>query len=410
MQSNLAITIERTSKNTIPELSPMKKDVIKPRNKTEATIAAIWKRLLSLPEVGMTEDFFYLGGDSLLAVQLSCEIESSFNVIVPASLILENSTIEKLALFIVEERTATNSSIVPLRIRADKRPLYCVHNIGGEALSFKPLSDAISDDFSVYGIAFHKTFTEIKLTGRFDFNVQQLAEHYVKEIIAFQPRGPYYLLGHSFGGFIVHEMACLLIAQNREVALCGILDTRNRSYEKKIPWWHCLKVCLQDIWRTPAADSAGWIFLQGRYGQWVPLPEIPGYLKQEFCRIVKCILHGGKIRERQIMLRQQWKEAGSVSQRSTGPSPMEQYLTLMREEHVPTFYPGRIVVFRATECLSVDRGYYYRQQDKLGWADAALQVDMVDTPGDHGSLLREPFVKDLAERLNGILQSNDLPN
>src|SRR5262249_30812166 len=113
------------------------------------------------------------------------------------------------------------SSLVPIRPSGSKPPLFCVHAAGANVLIYRPLARHLSPDQPVYALQ-AQGLDGIKLPYT---NVEEMATHYIKEILTVQPNGPYFLLGASFGGLVVYEMAQQLIAMGEKVALLVLFDT-----------------------------------------------------------------------------------------------------------------------------------------------------------------------------------------
>src|SRR6202041_2803284 len=100
-------------------------------------------------------------------------------------------------------------------------PLYCVHGVGGNVLEYKDLARRIHPDQPLYGLQ------AIGLSGTApaqNFTVEKMAAYYLGEIREFQPQGPYYLGGSSFGGLVAYEMARQLAAAMQTVALVAMFD------------------------------------------------------------------------------------------------------------------------------------------------------------------------------------------
>ena len=186
----------------------------------ERDLADLFASVLGLERVGLDDDFFDLGGDSLGVVELLAAIAERFSVDLPASTVLEAPTVAQLALRLSHRRGADASPVVALRADALGDPFFCVTGGGAPAISLRALSEAMGE----------RNLSAIQQRGLEeravpDHSIPAVARRNLAAMRADQPAGPYRLGGYSFGGFVAFEMACRLQAVGEEVALLVILDT-----------------------------------------------------------------------------------------------------------------------------------------------------------------------------------------
>jgi acyl-coenzyme A synthetase/AMP-(fatty) acid ligase/thioesterase domain-containing protein/acyl carrier protein len=186
----------------------------------EATLARCFARVLGVERVGLDDDFFELGGDSLDVVELLAEIADRFAVDVPASAVMEAPTVAQLFTRLSHRRRRKASPVVPLRADASGPTLFCVTGGGSPAISLRQLSEALAG----------RNVAAIQARGleeraRADRTVEAAARRNVTAIRVLQPRGPYTLAGFSYGGLVAFAMACRLRAAGEDVASLVILDT-----------------------------------------------------------------------------------------------------------------------------------------------------------------------------------------
>ena len=361
---------------------------VPPRNRLEEKLAAIWARVLQRDRVSVADDFFALGGYSLLATQLVVEIEAALGIQLPVSFVFRGNTVEKMAKLLKGKAAAGLSPVVPLRDSGAKPPLFCVHAIDGEVTPYKTLADHMNGDRPVYGIGFGTLFYKLRSKAGLDTSVSDLANCYVEEVLRLQPEGPYFLLGYSFGGYVAHEMARQLQSRGHEVAFLAILDTRNHAYEG-VSWARRLSVIGRDIWRGFKDGPPGtWSLLHDRENRPVPLREWPAYFWRELLS-----LRG----------RRKYPDKARAAGHSSYTDMMVKELTELRGRHKPGFYPGKITLFRAARCIETEKRYYFKDEDALGWTGAAADIEIIDVPGDHGTMVQEPYVRVLAKRLDACL-------
>ena len=206
-----------------PELAT-RAGYLAPRTDDEKLLAAIWSDLFGIERVGLRDNFFALGGDSLIAAQLIAELSARSGAELPLGAMFEDATLESLAEQLGRARDGharqSHSLAELLPIRAgDGAPLFCVHPVSGLAWGYTSLIRYVDADRPIYGLQ------SFGADARPDIRtLADLAAHYLDLIASVQPRGPYHLLGFSFGGLVAHEMARQLEHRSGPVAFLGLLD------------------------------------------------------------------------------------------------------------------------------------------------------------------------------------------
>ncbi|HEY0455824.1 MAG TPA: HAD-IIIC family phosphatase, partial [Verrucomicrobiae bacterium] len=207
---------------------------VAPRNETEQQLARIWQDLLHLDRIGIRDDFFALGGTSLLAVRLFSQIEKELGRSMPLVTLFQAPTIEQLATIIRRKKAPQGSSpVVPIQPRGNKPPLFLIHGAGGGLLwGYANLAANLPGDQPVYGLEPRRSGVPQQRS------VEELARRYWEAIRPIQPHGPYYLGGYCFGGFVAYEMARIAQSENEPVALLALIDSPapNGSYDQ-VRWW-----------------------------------------------------------------------------------------------------------------------------------------------------------------------------
>ena len=193
-----------------------------PHTPEEETLVEIWADLLGLDKIGIHDNFFDIGGNSLLAVRLFASIEDILGVRLPLATLFAATTIERLAEAVKQEAspTASWSCLIPIQPGGTKPPLFCIHAEGGEVLFYRDLARFLGPEQPFYGLQAYG------LDGRHepDGTVEAMASRYISEIREVQPEGPYHLGGHCFGAVVAFEMGQQLRAQGQEVGLLAMLD------------------------------------------------------------------------------------------------------------------------------------------------------------------------------------------
>jgi len=194
--------------------------LVGPRTGEEHVLASIWRELLDVSDVGVHDDFFVLGGDSLLAVEMFTRIADQLGRDLPLSALGRAPTIAGLAELLTDPTTDAWQPLVPIRVSGDRLPLFCVHGGSGNVASFPLLARALPSDRPVYALQWDG-FSGVRRSN----TIEAMAERYVDEVRTVQPRGPYLLTGQCIGGLVAQEMARQLRERGEEVPLVVMWDS-----------------------------------------------------------------------------------------------------------------------------------------------------------------------------------------
>ncbi|HEX6292700.1 MAG TPA: thioesterase domain-containing protein, partial [Herpetosiphonaceae bacterium] len=195
-----------------------------PRDEIEQELVGIWENLLDVRPISVTDDFFEIGGHSILAVRMMSQVQRVFGEHLPLATLFRGATIRQLADELRRPQQPDWSPLVPIQTNGTRRPFFCVHPGGGNVLSYQRLSQYLGEDQPFYGLqavgldGLHEPLTRF----------EAMATRYIEEIRREQPEGPYLLGGWCTGGRIAFEMARQLIAQGQEIALLALFDPASR--------------------------------------------------------------------------------------------------------------------------------------------------------------------------------------
>ena len=192
--------------------------LIPPRTEIEVELADIWVELLRLENVGIQDNYFDLGGTSLLAVDLFARIEHRFGEKLPLTSLIEAPTIEQLARLVVG--AADRDSLVLIREGKDRPPLFLVHDGDGETMLYRNLALRLKTDHAVYGLQPHRR-PDVPMAH---VRVAEMAAYHIDKMRSVQPRGPYLVGGMCAGGVIAFEIALQLQSAAEKVALVALID------------------------------------------------------------------------------------------------------------------------------------------------------------------------------------------
>jgi len=329
----------------------------------EQRLAAIWARLLGVAPIDRHDNFFDLGGDSLLAARLMLEVEDAFGARVPIACLYYSPTLAQLADAVRNERaTRKPRSLVMVQPGAGHVPLFYVPGATpGKTvlLGYSPyvtrLARALGRRRPIYSL-----FWEY---SRGEESVETIAANLVADLKAVQPAGPYYLAGWSFGGLIAFEIARQLMACGDTVATLVLFDTAGPGthWDESKPR---LAATLRRWWRrlTTQADGIS-----------VPRPvALAGHLF-------------GRIRSRLDLRPPDWSRSKAMERR---------YLP------VPLSGGCRVTIFASHATLEEqgDAGLPRHEPD-LGWGAVTAEYEVHAIPGDHESMFDEPGLSQIVRVL-----------
>jgi amino acid adenylation domain-containing protein len=338
-----------------------------PRNDLERDLVSMWEEILDMRPVGVDDNFFDLGGHSLLAVRLFATIARKISIKLPVSTILQFPTIADLADHMRRDGWSPGwQSLVPIQPDGSKKPLFCVHWAGGNVVIYHDLARCLAPDRPVYGLqAVGLDRMQLPYTC-----VEDMAAHYVKEILAFQGEGPYHLAGASMGGMIAFEMAQQLRELGADVGLVGLLDTEGEFTGKPLPVAKRVSLHADNIrGRTLIKKLA---YLQERV-----LSRVNRWIYKEFIRA------GGPLPRGMRNMRE-------ISYRAA-------------LNYQPRPYSGKVTMFRAKQRFPGKENDIF-----LGWDKVSRGgIEIHEVSGDHASMLVEPQVGELAGLLRVCLEADE---
>jgi thioesterase domain-containing protein/aryl carrier-like protein len=387
-----------------------------PRDAIERDLATIWKEMLGVQQVSIDDDFFELGGQSLIAMRLFNRIRKGHGVELPLSVLFQAPTIAATAALLREAKglAAINSSaddaeiatqviatdllsavcpsaavdpvanelavaanappssvpasprsLVEITRGGNRPPLFCVHGAGGNVLNFRDLSWGLHHDQPLFALQARG----VDGTTELHRSIEDMARAYVEEIRALRPHGPYFLAGYSGGGVVAFEMAQQLETLGEEVPLLVFFDTyhpqmpiRTVSLSRKLQrlrkhgFKYLKETVLDRLERARAVRERLQIKLCVAKGRPVPHALRDRHLTESF---------------------------GEAAKRYR-PQPWQGKALLFRAENVPFVFSGG--------------GPYY------GWDSVVLGgVQTVMIPGNHDTLLLGANAKVLMGPLNAAL-------
>jgi len=340
-------------------------------------LTPIWQRVLQLSSIGVEDNFFDLGGDSVLAVQLFAEIAQSCGREFPPVMIYHAPTIAALAALLEQPATSGFPPLVLLRAGTGEPPVFIAHGLGGSAMDFFQLVKHIEVPNPIYGM-------QAKGIDGVDEpfeRIEDMAEFHLDAIKKLQPHGPYVLIGYSLGGLVALEMAQRLSANRETIALLAMLDAY--PYVTYLSRGQRLRLMARQAGQHASALRK------------LPSQEAFSYVNRLFERGLRMLadLSGSASYQPPIGV-----SYSPAMQRVRDKA----YLALTR--YRPRFYPGKISFVRAA--VSSD----FPEDPAAVWAKLVNEIEVKTVPGDHLGIVTthfESLASALSHDLNGALHPRE---
>lgn len=361
-----------------------------PRTDLERELAAMWADVLGIDEgataISVHDNFFDLGGHSLLAVRLFTAIEKKLGKKLPLATLFQSPTIAELAKVLSPEIVAPGpkwTSLVPIQPNGTKPPFFCVHGIGGGVLDYARLAELLGPDQPFYGLQSRQL---AGVTASL-LSMEQMAAYYLEEVRAVQPLGPYYLGGYCYGGVVAYEMARQLQEAGQTVALVAMLEQAAPAY-RQVHW--------SFGFGGRFVRNLAWWFLDCReVGPRGVKSRVLRYLRLSSDN-VKHRLLGRSGKQQPLRLEDYLDDVSDI------PEDRRQLILLQAlafRDYQPKPYDGHVVVYRTRS-----QPVFCSQDNDLSWGRLVQgRVKVCLLRGTHGTILMDPFVQDLAEKLRGSL-------
>jgi amino acid adenylation domain-containing protein len=337
-------------------------------NSTEEKLIQIWSEILGVHEIGIHDDFFHLGGNSLLAVRLVNQIKKIFGRKPPLTYFFQSPTINSISRFLKSPQRISNRCLVKMQTDGHHPPFYCVTGASDTVLRFRDLVTLFGKDYPFYGLQNQ----EIDGNSINETTVELLATKYLNEIRDLQSTGPYYLGGYCFGAIVAFEMARQLTSQGEKVNLLAMLE--------------------------PATDS------------------LNTTTRSVFIQHLERYLYHGKVFW-QLSIKEKWGYLGERTQniwkRTSSKILNDERARIgieavnMAQNYTPSPLPCRITLFLGNDTF-MSQGSY--TDPRLDWGlFAAGELEIYRIPGNHVNILQQPFVEKLSDYLKTCIRRTSIP-
>ena len=347
---------------------------VAPSSDTERLIAEIWERILEIEKISVQDDFFEIGGHSLVAVQAMTQLEQKTGKRLPLASLFEAPTIEKLAKLVdTDVRAFAYDSLVAIKPNGKKTPLYIVHGFGMNVLLFNNVAKNMDPEQPVFALQ-AKGLNASTIDNSLE-SMEDIAAYYISEIVHQNPNGPYALAGYSFGGIVAFEMAKQLEAMGKEVKMVAMFDT----YADNSNYFNPFLLNITKKFRRQIPKM--FFILRSLAKQpWETILYQVGFVKKKFNQVF------GKIRKK-------------VEDGPTYNQLLEAKYEYAYTNYKMAPYDGEIDLFKVKTRL-----YYLDDMIYLGWKDFAKKgVNVYEISGDHKTFLYPPHDKEFAEILQKTL-------
>ena len=348
----------KVDRKALPVFAPPHQDrssVIGARNQVEAQLVSIFQKILNLDSVSVLDDFFALGGHSLMAARLVSMIHETTGRKIPLGALFRAATVESLALLIQQEPEIGGDPVVlPIQRGENGRlPFFAIVPPGEESLGYAILARHMGPEQTVYKIQGHAPVTR----GKRPYSRQEmraLTDEYIAAMRSVQPSGPYCLGGECDGTHIAEQIVLSLEAQGEEVGLFAIFDTWVLQHSQR-RW----------LWK---------IYYYGRR-----LQELKEQNFKELLLACKEIAEG----KLQILVgrkprRTEWSE------------------TYWPEGFSPPHFRAPVILFKRPK-----QPFYYVKDPQMGWGGRTLStVEIHEFDFNHLEMLREPHVRIFGQQLS----------
>jgi acyl-CoA synthetase (AMP-forming)/AMP-acid ligase II/aryl carrier-like protein len=353
-----------------------------PRTPLERRLCDIWRSVLRVRQIGVQDDFFYLGGDSVLATEVLARVARSENVQLPLLDFVEQPTISAASVRLEKAQKENRAEcrrwlgLIPIQASGDKAPLFCAPGHDANLFLYPHMARHLQRDRPIVG--FPPVYTDERWRIR---PVEEVAARNIRLMRACRPHGPYHLAGYCFGGSVVYEMACQLKEQGEQVGLLALLATPNHAWKQSLPRSGRIGQKSRHFWRRLSSHFRNLVARNPK--------DILIYLRGRLRAFLRDSVAQAAFEK---WIRSGWPLPGFFKD--------ERYFNRSAMDHwIPKPYVGSAVLFRDQV---LQAGVYPAPQ--MGWSGFIQgSVELHDLPEFRGFGWNQTKSRFVAERLKDIL-------
>ena len=351
---------------------------------TEHEMHLLWCELLGRRDIGLDDNFFDLGGYSLLAMRLLSSIELRMGKKVQPASLIELPTVRGLSA--LADRSKGQNALLRLRPGTGGPGVFFIHDIDGEVLLYRNLAMRLNARHPVYALRPHGDDSMPILHTR----LSEMADHYVKQIRDVQPEGPYILAGLCAGGELAFEVACRLQHQGQRIAALALLESAHASAALRPQLLSQRR--LSRLMHELNAGNGGTVLTRVMQGTLTMLRKTLSVVRYELGARLDQTRQDAQLRR----LRRTLDEGSRPGAGSFRATVRQVIAYAQKTAQVHGRLIGDVLLLRAKsgDGTQGDQPFVEIFADPLfGWATAVDgKVVVADVEGGHSSMLQEPFV------------------
>jgi amino acid adenylation domain-containing protein len=351
-------------------------DAAEPLTWLQWELVQIWQRVIGVERIGLEDDFFERGGNSLLAMRIAMEIEKRLGKRLALATLLEAPTIRQITDALqTQGGEAPWSPIVAIQPRGSCPPFFGIHTLSSDVMFYRGLAQHLGEEQPFFAIQGEG------LSGRpiERTSIEDIARYYVDEVRRVQGHGPYYLGGYCIGGIIAFEMAQQLWTAGEEVDRLVLIETYNPESSQRSTYRARIQRLFSEAGRRSFNDNLHY-----------------------FANRIQAKAKAGGIWLHRSLNQLAWRCLVPDAERPSADldpakSPTGIMLLHAQSQYQPRPYPGVITLFRIS---------FADTSEDLGWRDIAqggLEIHLI--PGEHETIFEPQHLGALAEKLNACLRA-----
>lgn len=351
-----------------------------PRDETELVLSHIWKEVIKINSVSITDNFFDVGGNSLIAIELIGKINNRFSTNLSIAVLFEHNTIALMASLIRSSSILHRTSpLVLLKKGTVETTVFFVHPAGGDILCYYELAQNIAGDCTVYGL-------QSAISEKGDVSVKAMASRYLEEIRKQQFNGNYIFAGWSMGALVAYEMALQLKETENKYAKVIILDQKAPELNVHQPY------------NTSITQLERLAVFAGKVEQ----------LVGRKINITIETLENLSTEEQSELFLKEFKKHNLIPEDIAAKDfyGFLEKMILHNEitmDYIAEKYDGPVLLVKANDSKVVTSD---EKESCYGWNQYAENIQIGSVSGNHVTMMKQPNVQSVAETINKTINNS----